>query len=178
MKFFIFFSIVFMLISCADIHKGSELDSINQMNKTVDSINTVAIENKFEQLNQMINQAKEVEQRIITNYASDTIEYELGVKLDQYRTVLNSFDPLKKAYSEIMSGCKDENLDLKNLKDDIENGNGNRAKYEEYIRLETLKIKQLHQLLSDYINKKKEIEKIFRETQVDVSNFSWQLKPH
>ena len=74
-----------------------------------------------------------------------------------------SFDPLGRSYGNLIIGIGEERMTLNNLAADIQNGEGERNKYDTYIVYENNKIKQLKILLNSYISfKNKTMETFFR----------------
>lgn len=165
-----------LLSSCADLKKGQQLETIDALSKSIDSISTVLIENKLEQLDPIIRQSRTIEKRILDKFNPDSIiDLETGKKLDQFKEMLNTFDPLKKAYSDLKKYAKKESIALKELKSDIENSNGERAKYDEFVAFEVKKVGELRQLLSDYVQTKNQSVKTFNAIHEDVNAFSLKL---
>ena len=151
MKFVTFILTVFILSSCADLKKGDQLALLDRLTKTVDSISTVLIENKYEDVHQISFECLEVEKKINENYASDTISVPFAQKLDQFKTMIASFDVLKRQFSSIKQAAKEEKSKLVSLSKDIESASGEREKYDEFIKFESEKVLQLTKLLKEYI---------------------------
>ena len=84
MKLLSFIVVSVFLVSCSDFSKGEQLESIAQLNKTVDSIETVLIENKIEDLEEISIDAETVTSRIKENLNSDTLDLKLAKKIDAY----------------------------------------------------------------------------------------------
>ena len=78
MRFLSFIGLTILLSSCSDFSKGEQLESIAQLNKTVDSIETVLIENKIEDLEEISLDAETVTSRIKENLNSDTLDLKLA----------------------------------------------------------------------------------------------------
>lgn len=149
---------------------------IDSLNKSIDSISTVLIENKFEQMDPIVRQSRTIEKRIIDKFNPDSIiDLETGKKLDVFKEMLNTFEPLEKAYKDLLQNSKKEKIVLSELKSDIENGNGDRARYTEYVAFEAKKVKELRQLLSDYVQTKNQSSKTFNTVHNDVNTFSLKL---
>ena len=176
MKFLLFLFIIILSTSCADLKKGDQIEIITELEKSIDSISTVLIENKLEQIAPIIRQSRTIEKRIVDKFNPDSIiDLETGKKLDAFKEMLNSFDPMEKAYRDLLKSSKKESVILKELKSDIENGNGERAKYTEFVAFEVKKVNQLRQLLSDYVKTKNQSVKTFNTVHEDVNKFSLKL---
>lgn len=175
MKHLVFSLITFTLFSCTDLEKGKYIDSIKTMNGTLDSIQTVLAANKIDSISSMTNAAYVVESRIKTNYVSDTINMSLGKKMDAYKVMGRTLGSLGRSYTIINRGVITERETLINLKSDIENGNGEREKYGEFVQFEKVKVNQLVTLLSQYLSEKKKSLKTFRELHTELELFSLSL---
>ena len=173
-----FLNLIFFLLlfaSCADMHKGEELASIESLHKSLDSITTVLIENNFTEIDDFTIESQEVAQKIKDNYNSDTINLTFAKKLDSYREMLLSFQPLKKAYSLLLKNTKKEKISLTKLRDDIINGNGERAKYQAFIHFEKIKTQQICQLLSDYVIERKKTIETHQKLYNEIDEYSFNL---
>lgn len=175
MKFFTFIFILFLLASCADIHKGDQLASIETLHKSLDSITTVLIENNYTEIEDLTNESNAVAEKIKDNYSSDTLDLEFAKKLDDYRQMLLSFQPLKNAYSLLLKNTKEEKLSLVKLKQDIEKGNGERAKYQEFVDFEKVKTQQIRYLLSDYVAERKKTLETHQRLYNEIDEYSFSL---
>ena len=123
-----FFSLVLLFIvvltSCSDFLKGEQLDKIEQLNKTVDSIQTVLIENKIDEIDELSIESESVVSRIKENINSDTLNIKLAKNIDRYMIMYRSIGNLKTVYSKIKQNTKIEKTTLIQLERDIDNGNG------------------------------------------------------
>jgi hypothetical protein len=155
MRFFIvpvFF--VFILTSCSDLNKKEQLSQIENMNKTLDSVQTVLIENQIDTLPALIVATMTVELRIKNNYYADTIDMALGKKMDAFKILRRKLDPLGRTYNTVNLGVKEQKESLRLLHTDIENGSGERKKFDEYVTFEADKVDKLRKLLNEYVSEK------------------------
>ena len=170
---FLLFAILFA--SCSDLSKKDQLTKIDEMNKSLDSIKTVLMENKIDTITQLMFATSQVEQRIKSNYVSDTINMALAKKMNAFKVSRKRLHPLGKSYNNINHGVDEEKEALRLLKSDIENGSGERNKYDEYVLFEESKVHQLRMLLTDYVSSKSktlaELEKLYPE----INEFSLSL---
>ena len=155
MRFLSFIGLTILLSSCSDFSKGEQLESIAQLNKTVDSIETVLIENKIEDLEEISLDAETVTSRIKENLNSDTLDLKLAKKIDAYMSMYRSIGNYKKIYSKLKLFTKEEKITLNKLQKDIENGDVHRKKYGEYVLFEGKKVKQLTGVLNHYVKGRK-----------------------
>lgn len=163
------------LASCSDLKKGEQLQSIEAMNKSLDSIETVLLENEIDTLSALITATVTLELRIKNNYYSDTIDMELGKKMDAFKRTRRRLGPLSSTFNTIRIGVNDERDMLKKLKTDIENGNGDRKKYPEFVSFEQEKVDQLRKLLNSYVKEKKETMETMDRVYPEMNEFSLSL---
>jgi hypothetical protein len=176
MKFFslfLLFSVV--LTSCSDFSKGEQLDKIEQLNKTVDSIQTVLIENKIDEIEELSIEAESVVSRIKENINSDTLDLKLAKDIDKYTVMIRSIDNIKTLYTQIKKNSKIEKITLIKLERDIENGNGDRNKYSHYVSFETKKVNSLNQNLKNYVIERKKIIDTYLALNEKLYNYSFEL---
>lgn len=164
-----------LLVSCVDLKKTDQLAKIDAMSKTVDSIEVVFNEHKLDTLAVISNNAFGVENRIKQNYVSDTINMEFGRKMDRFKIMRKNFPSLGKGMSSIKRGLEQERGDLKKLRDDIENGNGEREKYDEFVTFEQKKVDQLRALLTEYVDTKVVAIETYNELYDELNDFSMSL---
>ena len=79
------------------------------------------------------------------------------------------------ALKKVKNGIEEEREALKNLYSDIENGYGERDKYEEYLAFESDKITKISVLLNDYKEQKEVIFKTYSELHEELYTFSMSL---
>jgi hypothetical protein len=162
-------------VSCSDFKKGEQLKSIDTMNKSVDSIETVLLENEIDTISALITATVTLELRIKNNYFADTIDMELGKKMDAFKRTRRRLGPLSNTFNTVRIGVKEQRDMLEKLKSDIENGNGDRKKYPEYITFEQKKVDQLRSLLNAYVKEKKETMEIIDRIYPEMNAFSLSL---
>lgn len=144
--------ILLSLISCSDIAKSDQLSRISGMETSLDSIETILNTHKIDTLQSWILSCYLVEKRIKENYVSDTINMELGKKMDAYKVMRRSLEPIGTAMSSLQKGVTEEREKLSLLKEDIDNGNGDREKYDEFVQFEENKLRQLRLLTTEIVD--------------------------
>lgn len=179
--------------ACGDLDKTKHLKAIAQMEKSLDSMDVVLKENRLDTLAGIQIAANALLTRIKTYYTSDTVDVELGKKMNQFKRVMRAIKPKKgrmqnkdhdtsvivmadrsigNGFSVVHTGVKAERQTLLVLKKDIENGNGRRDKYAEYIKFEQDKVHQLQFLLKAYVDHKNKTIKDFNEIYSELNAFS------
>ena len=130
MKKLFFFSIliIFATFSCADINRSNQIKNVDTMIKYLDSVSSIINLFKPDSLSRMANNSTNVELRIKNYLINDTIDLELGKKMDAYKIMRRSIGVLRKNNSKIKALVKEEIIELNKLKSDINNGSGRREK--------------------------------------------------
>jgi hypothetical protein len=64
---------------------------------------------------------------------------------------------------------------LRQLRHDIENGDGDRAKYQEFLDYEKSKFEQLEVLSKEYLETKEFGVSAYKELHKEIEDFSWKL---
>jgi hypothetical protein len=164
-----------LFASCADLQKKEQLAKIDVMNKTLDSLEKELIAQKIDTIPELKLATSTVELRIKKNLFLDKVDVELGKKMDAYKRMRRALGPLGKAYGKVKKSISEMREALKNLYSDIENGYGEREKYEEYITFEKDKISKLTVLLNDYKEQKESVFKTYFELHDELYTFSMDL---
>jgi hypothetical protein len=99
----------------------------------------------------------------------------LGKKMDDYKRMRRSLGPIGKSFEQLKTGVIEEKEALKNLKLDIQNGEGERNLYDEHITFESTKIKQLNTLLISYKGSKSEAMEVFSRLHKELDSLSMTL---
>ena len=128
--------IIGLFTSCADLQKKEQLAKIDVMNQTLDSLEKELITQKIDTLPELKLSTSTVELRIKQNLFMDKVDIELGKKMDAYKRMRRALGPLGKAYGKVNKSVLEIREAIKNLSSDIENGYGERNKYDEYITFE------------------------------------------
>lgn len=171
-KYFLFF-VVLILFACSDIGKSEQIESIDKMTKTIDSLSIVLSEHPIDKIEEVKGDFYEIENIIRLNLkVSDTIDLELGKKLDALKRIRAAFNPLVETSLTLKKNFQKELELLKKLKDDITNSNGERVNYSKNVIFEQKKINDLKNLLLTYTKEREEAIKIFYQYKGDMENFA------
>jgi hypothetical protein len=198
----ILFTSILVLASCGDLDKPKHLKAIANMEKSLDSMHAVLKENRLDTLAGIRIAANAILTRLKTYYDVDTLDMNLGMKMSKFRAIRKAIDPeedeegeeggereeehehenegiahrtIGSGFSIVRRGLDAESLALSALRKDIENGNGRRDKYAEYIKFEQQKVYQLQQLLKAYVDHKNKTIKDFNEIYAELNAFSLKL---
>jgi hypothetical protein len=175
MRLFFFIALIGLLGSCADLQKKEQLAKIDGMNQRVDSLETELKKHTIDSITELKLSTSTVELRIKNNLILDKVDIELGRKMDAYKRMRRALNPLGEASKKVKNSITEEREALKNLYSDIENGYGERNKYEEYLTFESDKINKISVLLNDYKEQKEVIFKTYSELHEELYTFSMSL---
>ena len=171
--FFIAFSLLF--VSCADLNKKKQLSEIKTLNNYLDSIHQIITEKRLDSISQMSRKSGDVELRIKNYLISDTINLELGKKMDAYKIMRKKCPSLNKDISELKALIKEEKVALKELKHDIDNASGRKDKYDEYISFEKNKVKKIKLLFNEFSKNKTYVFNTYKNLHEELYTFSISL---
>lgn len=158
--------------SCNDFQRKNQLHSIETMNKSLDSMYHVLQENRIDTLSGIIIAINRIEIRIKENYHSQIIDLTFAKRMNRFREIKHAFEAeseegesgereketlLGASYVRINKGIQEEKEMLKKLHTDIDQGNGIRSKYDEYVAFEQGKVNQIKTLLTFYVKQKREV---------------------
>ena len=123
MKYFLVVLTCLSIYACSDTNNEKQLEAIDKMNTSLDSIETVMLANAIDTIAALRVATNGVELRIKNYYYADTIDMALGKKMDAYKVMRRNLGPLSRSYSTVRKGISVERLTLNNLKTDIKKGN-------------------------------------------------------
>lgn len=141
----------------------------------LDSISAQLKKEKIDTLAEMQLAAQGVEYRIRGNFVADTIDLELGKKMDSYKRMRRAIPKLRSNIVKLEKGVIELRKSLTSLKKDIENNSGARGKYDEYIKFEKNKFDQIVILFKEFQKNQTKISDTYSALHVELYNFSMQL---
>lgn len=163
------------LLSCTDLKKTAQIDKIDALSQELDSIENVYLENKVDSLQQMSMAVYSVQNRIKNNYVADTIDMELGRKMGKHKWMKKKLKAVISSGKILDGGITQIKGKLNDLKDDIDNGYGEREKYDEYIHYEVEKMNQLKVLYEEYVMLKDSCLSVYTSVHDELHHFSMSL---
>lgn len=167
---------IFSLISCADLNKKKQIERIDAMETSLDSLKKIHEAEKTDSLFAWSQTCYAVEKRVKENYTADTIDLDFGKKMDAFKVMRRNLKPVGKSMNALRTGIEEEREALKKLRNDIDNGNGERDKYDEYLTYEEQKVQQLRTLCTEFVDTKKACQKTFDELYEELATFSYSLE--
>lgn len=155
------------ILSCSDLDRPNQLEEIDTLDVRLDSMyqelaaidtavvlemiaSKILVGNKLDALN------------------ADTIAYNLGLQLDQYKLMGNYSDFLAEHIAQLSSSIGEEISALDVLRGDIENGSGRRDKYDQYISFEKEKIDTLNSRFEQYMDMFDQALMIYNDLHADL----------
>jgi hypothetical protein len=175
-RLFLFICVLLFLIGCNQNNKEQiENIRIQSLTNSLDSIEKLLLKNEIDTLAALGVATNAVELRIKNYYNLDSIDYEFGKKMDQYKVMRRSLGPLGKNFVDIKNGINEERSALKNLTNDISNNIGTREENETNIQFEKEKVNQLEVLLKEYLIEKNKTMTTFHKLHKELDSFSIEL---
>jgi hypothetical protein len=176
MKTILFISLIgFTLFSCADFDRDKLLQRVDKQQKQLNGLNMQLEKYVMKDVASLKNDALQTELRIKQNLHLDTINMELARQLEEFKLMRKSISPLMKQYLKAKNGIKEEEAVLKNLSRDIQEGRGERQRYEEYIQFEKQKVSQLSALTKDYLKARSKFIADHKRLYPPIEAFSYTL---
>lgn len=178
LKIKIFLSLSLLLaVSCQDVRKKTQLEKLTALESEVYDLQKEFEEKKVDTIGRLSGEVMDVEFRIRNFYVSDTINRDLGVKINAYKSIRKRIKPLVKMYAQIQGGCHEEIKSLAQLKKDIESGAGEKERYDEYLEFEQKKVDQLKAVFEEALKEQQSILETFEKYHAELKAFSMTLKP-
>ncbi len=167
-----FLLLVILIASCSDLKKRKQLDHIDQLSNSLDSIEVVLLSNKIDSLQQMQALSNNIMEEITENYQSDTISLAFGKKMDSYKQMILSFPIIIEDQVTLNTNITTIRKSLSELKEDISAANGKRNQYDEYIAFETKKLDSVRTKAKEYMVFRDKLIAHFKQTHTEMDNYS------
>ena len=171
-----FLTIVVLFVACNSAEKQRKLDQIRQLEKSVDSIETVLNKNVIDTIAGLKNATVQVELRIKQHLKISKVDMELDKKINAFKLMRKKLNPLGRNFNKIRQGVSEERTALSTLKNDIESGAGEAEKQVDFIAFEKNKVEQIRVLLDDYIATKEKFFADFKVLYPELLAFSLDLQ--
>jgi len=139
------------LMSCSDLSRPDQLQRLEILNDSIDSMEVLISESEPSDLDAMIQLSQEVSGKF-EQLGLDTIDYEFAIRLDRFKRMGTSCAKVKFSFEQQKLDLEEERTAVENLINDINAGNGRRDKYDEYIAFEEEKVAKLSVRLNEYLD--------------------------
>lgn len=164
MKYF-FPLFVFLIFSCSNKKQEDQLKAIDVMNSKLEKFESKLEANKIDTIAGLKVATTTLIIRIQNNYYSEKVDLAFGRKMDEFKELseiivpdmdggVNHEKTLDRRFLDIKKSISEEKKALKLLKADIENGNGKKEQFDEFIIYEQRKVNLIGELLKVYMNYK------------------------
>lgn len=175
MKFFIFFIFSFSLVACHDVAKKQQLEELSILDKRVDHIQREYENLKKDTVSEMIYTMKELKYRVKFDIEEDTLSIKMAKNLDAYNRIYKKLNMVETYGEKILFGSQKIKNSIANLKNDIKNGDGDRANYNKFLAFETDKVDNLQQIIDDMTKLQKENIRAYVQVKDAVEKFAAEL---
>ena len=137
---------VLFLMSCSDLSKKNQIERIDALQVSVDSIEVVSIENQIHDIEVLQNHIDEVQE--ILAECNDTVSLDFALLIDEYKSTSEALIEYRDLNKIIDTNVVLIQSSLNKLKEDITDANGKRNEYDNYIEHESVKLDSLRVRLS------------------------------
>lgn len=178
MRFSKYFFIIlpFLYLGCKDQEKSSYLEEINEISSNLDSLEVVSNNQKTDSIPIIVNTIEKTISKVKNNYVADTIDLELAALMNRYKDAKKSLSSNSGNLAKTRDAIPEVKGKLEDLRHDIENGVGDREKYEEYIDFEKNKVQEIDSILSYYIKTNRKYLEQFSNAHPQVKHFADSLE--
>jgi hypothetical protein len=163
MKPFLIISLLILCYACNSTEQQKQINLLTTMIEKTDSLKQAAEQNKIDSVVEYQLAANSLMLRLKNNYKPTKVDMIFGHEVDEFKELQMLFvkekeenkRTLSDEYLVILSSLSEEKKTLITLKEDIENGSGDKEKYTEYIQFEQDKLTMIQDLLAHFIMRKK-----------------------
>lgn len=180
MKPIVFISLLILLFfSCESKVKIKQIEQLTKMIEETDSLNQLFEKNKLDSAVEYQLAANTCMLRLKNNYKPTKVDMAFGRKVDEFKELQMLFVKEKEENKRTLSGqamvisnsIREEKQALYNLKMDIESGQGDKNKYDEFITFEQGKVNTIKVLLEQYLIKKNKYLPRFIKSVKELNDF-------
>lgn len=178
MKPIVFISLLILLFfSCESKVKIKQIEQLTKMIEETDSLNQLFEKNKLDSTVEYQLAANTCLLRLKNNYKPTKVDMAFGRKVDEFKKLQKLFKKkgnhktLANEAMIISNSIREEQQALYNLKMDIESGQGDKNKYDEFITFEQGKVNTIKVLLEQYLTKKNKYLPRFIKSVKELNDF-------
>ncbi|MES2800357.1 MAG: hypothetical protein V4638_10110 [Bacteroidota bacterium] len=140
--------------SCSDFNKNDYLRSLGTLEKTIDSIETVLLENEIDTFPRLLSSSLMLELHLKDEVLSDTLPLEMATQINEFQVALHDLKPLGQFYQSMLQSIPHQRFSVQLLKNEVQNDSGDRHKYAENLAFESKRVKGLNTSLTEFIERK------------------------
>ncbi|MEX1191220.1 MAG: hypothetical protein WEA99_04550 [Brumimicrobium sp.] len=167
-----------ILSGCQDKKKQTYLKEINAMDFKIDSLDKVSKEKRVDTINSIVMSVRSTISSVKDVYFADTIDMKIATMMNEYKEIRKVLSSNTGNISKATKALPEVKQKLKDLEHDINEGVGEREKYQEYINYEKNKIEEIESLLDYYIITNDKYISRYDSLHPLVVNFADSLKAH
>lgn len=179
MKPYVTFLLILLLTACESTEKHKQLSRLTKMIAQTDSLKSVLLQNKIDSVVDYQVQANALMMRLKNNYRPTKIDLNFGRKVNEFKELQMLFilekeenkRTLPGEFGVVFSSLDEEKMTLNLLKVDVENGRGDKKKYNEFINFEQGKLNTIEGMLEHYLMRKKRYLPRFKECLQELNEF-------
>lgn len=168
----VLFILALFIVSCSDLKKGEQLEHIDQMSNSIDSVEVVLMSNKIDSLQKMQALADSVILRISKNYQSDTVTLEFGKKMDTYKQMVLSLPIIIEDQLTLKENIKTIRVSLIELREDVSSASGKRNLYDQYLSFESNKLDSVRIKAKEYMELRNKLIANFNQIHSEMNDYS------
>jgi len=171
-KSYIFFLVVFLFVSCADMKRPKQLKEIERIEANLNDAEMVLNSISIDSIEQIIRSSTFLENRIKKYYSGDTISLSLGEDLELFHALIPNSEEVVFGVIKIDSMLLFRKSQLNLLKNDIQQGAGNRSEYDENIFFENEEVSVVANFANFYDSLATASLTTFNNLHIEVEKFS------
>jgi hypothetical protein len=179
MKPYVTFLLILLLTACESTEKHKQLSRLTKMIAQTDSLKSVLLQNKIDSVVDYQVQANALMMRLKNNYRPTKIDLNFGRKVNEFKELQMLFilekeenkRTLPGEFGVVFSSLDEEKMTLNLLKVDVENGRGDKKKYNEFINFEQGKLNTIEGMLEHYLMRKKRYLPRFKKCLQELNEF-------
>jgi uncharacterized small protein (DUF1192 family) len=173
----IFFFLFGLLIfgACTNVNRAERIQKLDQITTSVDSLEKVISSNPSDSSFEMSERARDIELRFKQFYFADSVDRVLANKINDMKQARKTLGHLHNDCLNLLKGCTEMKESVRLLRYDIENADGDRKKYDEYIIHEQSKMNMLTRMGSNYITEREKAYTTYDLLFDELNTFSMDL---
>lgn len=176
MKYFLPLAFSFFLfVGCKDAQHEVYLNEIDELQNQLNEMDSLSRIHNLDTLGQITGNIRLVTLRVQNNYFPDSIDMEIAGMMNAYKMVRKKLESNSGNLAKVKVAIPEVQKTLEDLAHDIDNGVGEREKYNDHLNFERDKVNQIKELLDFYIKTKEEAMTLFAEVGPKVEAFSLEL---
>jgi hypothetical protein len=172
-------SIFLFFTACGSMEKQKQLNHLTKMIVQTDSLKKVLLQNKIDSIVDYQLKSNALFIRLKNNYKPTKVDLNFGKKVNEFKELQMLFilekeenkRTLPGEFGIVFSSLDEEKKTLNLLKTDIENGRGDRNKYNEFIAFEQGKLNTIKDMLNHYLMRKNKYLPRFRKSIMELNDF-------